>query len=177
MPESREIVSSPRAAYRIAKARAFLEAAGAGREILVISPARDGADDLVRAYAAERGARAGIHRMSLNRLVGLLAADRMAEARLAPAAGLAAEAIAARAVYRLAPSGALAHFAPIFDRPGFAGALARTIAELRLNDVSPEALRSLGGPGEAIAAMLAQFEAELSAARLIDRAGMLAVAT
>ncbi|HYB90644.1 MAG TPA: PD-(D/E)XK nuclease family protein [Candidatus Binataceae bacterium] len=177
MPASREIVISPRAAYRIAKARAFVEAAGASGEMLVVSWARESADDLVRAHAAARGASAGIHRMSLNRLVGLLAADRMAEAGLAPAAGLAAEAIAARAVFRLAPSGALAHFAPIFDRPGFAGALARTIEELRLNDVSPEALRSLGGAGEAIAAMLAQFEAELAAARLIDRAGMLALAT
>ncbi len=144
--------------------------------MLVIAAAREAADDLVRALAESRGAVAGIHRLTLNRLVALLAADRMAEAGVAAAAGLAAEAIVARAVHRLSPTGALGHFEPVKDRPGFASALARTIAELRLNVVAADKLRSLGPPGEALAAMLEQFERELDDARLADRAAMLKLA-
>ena len=177
MPASREIIISERAAERIAAARAWLESQPAAREILVIASVKEAGDDLVRAFAVSRGAMLGVHRLTLNRLVGLLAAEELADAGLAPADGLAVEAVAARAVFRLAPSGALAHFEPVLDRPGFSRALARTLIELRWNDVAVDQVRALGGAGEAIAATLAQFGAELAEAKLIDRAGMLKVAT
>ena len=177
MPASREIVISERAADRIAAARAWLESQPAASEILVIASVKEAADDLVRAFAVSRGAMLGVHRLTLNRLVGLLAAKELADAGLAPADGLAAEAVAARAVFRLAPSGALAHFDSVLNLPGFSRALARTLIELRWNDIAVDDLRALGGAGEAIAATLAQFDAELTDARLIDRAGMLKVAT
>src|SRR5271156_5792043 len=165
MPAAREIIISARAAERVAAARAWLESQPPAGELLVIASVKEAADDLVRAFAVSRGAMLGVHRLTLNRLVGL------------PADGLAAEAVAARAVFRLAPSGALAHFEPVLDRPGFSRALARTLIELRWNNVSAGELRALGGAGEAIAATLAQFDAELAEAKLIDRAGMLQVAT
>jgi ATP-dependent helicase/nuclease subunit B len=177
MPQSREIVVSPRAAERIAAARAWLEALPAASEVLVIASVKEAADDLVRGFAVSRGAMLGVHRMTMNRLVGLLAAEHIATAGLAPADGLAAEAVAARAVFRLAPSNALAHFGPVLDRPGFSRALAQTLAELRWNNIPAEKLRALGGAGEAIAATLERFDAELADAKLIDRAGMLKVAT
>jgi ATP-dependent helicase/nuclease subunit B len=177
MPDTPRIICLPRAADRIAAAREFLDSADARAAMLVLSHAREAADDLVRAAAAGLGALAGIHRMSLGRLVGLLAADRMAELGLAPAAGLAMEALAARAVFRLAPTGVLAHFAPVIDLPGFAAALARTIAELRMNLVSPAALAAHGERGAAVAAMLEQFVRELDAAKLADRAAVFALAT
>ncbi|HEY6418098.1 MAG TPA: PD-(D/E)XK nuclease family protein [Candidatus Binataceae bacterium] len=160
----------------MAAARKWLEAIPAAAEVLVIAPVREAADDLVRELAAARGAVVGIHRVTLNRLVGLLAADWMAAEGLAPAAGLAAQAVAARAVYRLAPTGKLDHFAPVLDRPGFAGALARTLAEIRVNDISADQLRGLGPRGAAIAAVLEQFDAEFRAAKLADRAAMLKAA-
>ena len=143
----------------------------------MIASVKEAADDLVRAFAVSRGAMLGVHRLTLNRLVGLLAAEELADADLAPADGLAAEAVAARAVFRLAPSGALAHFEPVLNRPGFSRALARTLIELRWNDIAVDQLRALGGAGQALAATLAQFDAELADAKLIDRAGMLKVAT
>ena len=177
MPHSREIIVSPRAADRVAAARAWLDALPADvGEVLVIASVREAADDLVREFAASRGAMLGVHRMTLNRLAGMLAAEHIADAGLAPADGLAAEAVAARAVFRLTPSNALKHFAPVLDRPGFARALARTLAELRWNDIPAEALRALDGAGAAIAATLERFDAELADAKLIDRAGMLKVA-
>ena len=177
MPASREIIISARASERIAAARAWLESQRPATEILVIASVKEAADDLVRQFALSRGAMLGVHRLTLNRLVGLLAAEELADAGLAPADGLAAEAVAARAVFRLAPSGALEYFAPVLDRPGFSRALARTLIELRWNDIAADDLRALGGAGAAIAATLAQFDAELADARLIDRAGMLKVAT
>src|ERR1700722_13589072 len=177
MPASREIIISARASERIAAARAWLESQRPATEILVIASVKEAADDLVRAFAVERGAMLGVHRLTLNRLVGLLAAEELADAGLAPADGLAAEAVAARAVFRLTPSGALAHFDSVLKLPGFSRALARTLIELRWNDIGVDDLRALGGAGEAIAATLAQFDAELAEAKLIDRAGMLQVAT
>ncbi len=177
MAASREIIISERAADRIAAARAWLEAQPSAGEVLVIASVKEAADDLVRAFAVSRGAMLGVHRLTLNRLVGLLAAGELAEAGLAPAEGLAAEAVAARAVFRLAPSGALKHFESVLNRPGFSRAFARTLTELRSNDIAVDKLRALGGAGEAIAATLAQFDAELADAKLIDRAGILKVAT
>jgi ATP-dependent helicase/nuclease subunit B len=177
MPDSREIVVSPRAADRVAAARAWLEELPADvGEVLVIASVKEAADDLVRGFATSRGAMLGVHRMTLNRLAGLLAAEHLADAGLAPADGLAAEAVAARAVFRLAPTNALAHFAPVLDRPGFSRALARTLAELRWNNISADELRALDGAGAAIAATLERFDAELADAKLIDRAGILKVA-
>ncbi len=177
MSASREIIISERATERIAAARTWLESQPSATELLVIASVKEAADDLVRAFAVSRGAMLGVHRLTLNRLVGLLAAEELADAGLAPADGLAAEAVAARAVFRLAPSGALAHFEPVLNRPGFSRALARTLIELRWNNVGVDELRALGGAGEAIAATLAQFDAELTDAKLIDRAAMLKVAT
>jgi RecB family exonuclease len=153
-----------------------LAAVAPADEILVVAPTREAADDLVRGIAAERGAVAGIHRLTFNRLLGLLAAEAMVTAGLAPATDLAAQAIAARAVFHLAPTGTLKHFAPVVDRPGFAEALARTIAELRQNGVTGDALAKVGDAGQELASLLARYDEELTQARLIDRAGMLALA-
>src|SRR5271166_6702545 len=145
MPASREIIVSERAADRIAAAGAWLESQPSATEILVVASVKEAADDLVRAFAVSRGAMLRVHRLTLDRLVGLLAAEELADAGLAPADGLAAEAVAARAVFRLAPSGALAHFEPVLDRPGFSRALARTLIELRWNNIGIDELRALGG--------------------------------
>src|SRR5271166_3182343 len=177
MPASREIIVSERAADRIAAAGAWLESQPPATEVLVIASVKEAADNLVRAFAVSRGAMLGVHRLTLNRLVGLLAAEELADAGRAPADGLAAEAVAARAVFRLVPSGALAYFAPVLNLPGFSRALARTLIELRWNDIAVDDVRALGPAGEAIAATMAQFDAELADAQLIDRAGMLKVAT
>ena len=176
-PTACEIVSSPRASDRLRAARAFLEALPADGEALVVAPTREAADDLVREASRKRGALFGVHRLTLNRLAGMLAAERILEAQAAPAAGLAIEAVAARVVHRLKGGGALAYFEPVIDRPGFPGALARTIAELRLAGAAPATLRGKGGAAEALANALGEFEAELRAAKLADRALILRFAT
>ncbi len=173
MPEAREILTSPWAERRVAAARAWLGALPHFSEAIVVAAVPEAGGDLVREIAVERGALGGLHRLTLNRLVRLLAADRMAAEGLEVAAGLGAQAIATRAVFRLAGARALRHFAPITDRPGFSRALARTLFELRANGIDGNQLLELGARGEALAALLAQFERELVEARLVDRAGMI----
>jgi ATP-dependent helicase/nuclease subunit B len=176
MAPSREIVRSPRAADRIESARQWVDAIPAGAEALIVAANWEAADDLLR-EAANRRARFGIHRLTLNRLAGLLAADHLARTGMAPATGLAAEAVAARAVYRLAAERQLGYFEPVAERPGFPGALARTLSELRLAHVAAAELERHDGAGAALAAILRQFEIELADANLIDRAGVLGVAS
>jgi RecB family exonuclease len=177
MPPSHQIVRSPRASDRIAAARAWLDEIPPGVEALVVAPNWEAADDLLRETANARGAIFGIHRLTLNRLAGLLAAETLAERNLAPAVGLTLTAIAARAAHVLAHSNALGYFEPIADRNGFAPAIARTIAELRLAGVSAERLRGLDSIGAPLAALMEQFERELAAAQLADLAAMIAMAS
>ena len=52
--------------------------------------------------------------------------------------------------------------------PGFARALARTLAELRLARVAPASLQKTGAPGEDLARLLTRYAAELEARSLAD---------
>lgn len=133
------------------------------------------ADDLVRALSARR-ALFGVRRMTPLRLLGALCADRLFRDGLVPAAGLGLEGVAARAIYKLAAAGALGYFAPVADRPGFPGALARTLNEIRLAGIDADELAALDEIGPPLAALLRRFESELHDAHLIDRAAMLALA-
>jgi hypothetical protein len=175
MPSRHAIVCSPRAADRLEAASRWLQELEPSAEVMVLAARQPAADDLVRALSARR-ALFGVHRMTPTRLLGVLCAERLFRDGLVPAAGLGAEAVAARAIYKLAAAGALGYFTPVADRPGFPGALARTLGEVRLAGISAEELAALEGIGTPLAAMLRQFEAELHDARLVDRAGMLALA-
>jgi ATP-dependent helicase/nuclease subunit B len=171
------LIRSPQAAVRLAATRQWLtSAAEASSEILLLAAHPDSADDLVRSVAAARGALAGVHRLTPNRLIALLAADQMAASGLAPATTLATEAVAARAVFQLKPTGRLAWFEPILGRPGFPRALARSFAELRLNRITATKLEKLDRVGPPLAALLTQFEAELATAHLADRAAIIVMA-
>jgi ATP-dependent helicase/DNAse subunit B len=55
----------------------------------------------------------------------------------------------------------LLYFAPVSQMPGFARALAKTITELRLQNIAPRAVAETGAPGRDLAHLLALYEAEL----------------
>ncbi len=143
----------------------------------MIAASREAGDDLVRDISLRRGSTFGIHRLTLSRLAGLLASDRLSGQGLAPAAGLANEAVTARVVHHMRGTGALAYFEPVIDRPGFPRALSRTISELRLNAILPVTLRGKGGAADALANALDEFDVELKNAGLADRARILLAAT
>lgn len=171
--EIAEIIVSPRATDRVEGARRWLRALPSDAQALIIGPNREATDDVVRAIADGSRALFGLHRLTLDRLAGMLAQERLLKGGLAPAGGLAVEAVATRVVYRLFASEDLAYFAPVIDRPGFPRALAATIVELRLNRIAPEALSRNGAAGRALAAALSEFDRELERARLADRASIL----
>lgn len=170
------VFESPRADDRIAAVAGWLHALPPGDEALVVTPSWDAADDLLRRFAFEKRATFAIHRLTLDKLIALLAAETLAARDLAPAAGLTVIAVAARAIHMLARSSALGHFTAIADRHGFASAAARTITELRLSRLAPDQLRAQDSAGTPLAALLEQNEAELAEAKLADRASMISMA-
>ncbi len=170
------VFKSPRTGDRIAAAAEWLRALLPDAEALIVTPNWDAADDFVRGVADERGSAFAIHRLTLDRTISILAAETLAERNLAPAMGLTVTAIAARAIHFVGRSNALGYFAPLADHHGFAAALARTISELRLSRITAQQLRAIDSIGEPLAALLEQYEDELAAAQLADRAALIAIA-
>jgi CRISPR/Cas system-associated exonuclease Cas4 (RecB family) len=64
----------------------------------------------------------------------------------------------------------------MIDRPGFPGALARTLGELRLAGISAAELERVDERCAALAPLLSRFESELREANLADRSTMIALA-
>ena len=169
--------ASSSAAQRLGAAGAFIERSAAATEVLIVGASRDAADDLARRVTAARGATFGLHRASLTQVAVRLAAVEMARLGLAPATALGTEAVAARVTFEALRERALAYFAPVARFPGFARALAATLAELRLGRVAPGPLAALGGPGRDVAELARRFEGQLEGANVADRATLLAIAT
>ncbi|HLY39527.1 MAG TPA: PD-(D/E)XK nuclease family protein, partial [Candidatus Binatia bacterium] len=137
---------------------------------MVVGPSWEACDDLVRGATLAGGARFGTVRVTLDRLAVRLAAPLLAADGLAPATGLSLNAVAARAVHLLRAEGGLGYFAPVADRPGFPLAVARTLAEIRLQRVAPERLAALGAVGRDLAVLAQRLAHELGGAGLADRA-------
>jgi RecB family exonuclease len=170
------VFRSAAAAERLQVAAAFVERVPAATEALIVGATREAADDLARRVTVARGATFGLHRASLTQLAWRCAAAELAMRGVAPATGLGAEALAARVTFEALREQALRYFAPVARFPGFAGALAATLAELRLARVAAPALAKLDAPAHDVAELLARFEAQLEAASLADRAAMLLLA-
>ncbi len=165
---------SPRAADRVARARAWLlEVDASGATELLVVASSDAARDLLREAARERGAAFGWHRASIARLAASLAAPVLCESELVPIGRLAAEAVVTRVVSELARRGGLGRYEGVRDGPGLPRAIARTLEELRLERTRPRALAAVVPE---LAALLEAYDAELARAGLADRARVLALA-
>ena len=157
------------------RAVAFL-AAGAGlSEVVVLASTRAAANEL--ALLAFPGGCQGVHTLTLTQLVVNLAAQPLGRQSLAPIGRLGIEALAARIVYAAQRAGSLHYFAPVSQTPGFARAAAKTIIELRLQNVDPQELASSGAPGRDLAHLLNLYEQELEQRSLADLAVLLRLAT
>ena len=117
-----------------------------------------------------------LHRFSLLQLAAHLAAGELAATGLAPSTRLAAEAIAARAVFEASSRGLLRYFQPVAHLPGFARILAATLGELRGELIGADALRPLPNAGRDTAELLGLFAKEMESAEVADRATLLSVA-
>jgi CRISPR/Cas system-associated exonuclease Cas4 (RecB family) len=167
---SARVVASPVARERVDRARAWLAKAGAASEVIVVAATTEAAAQLARRAGGELGAAFGWHRFTLMRLAGELAKPALARRGLSPASVLSVEALASRTFHVLARAAGVGRFEPIRDRPGLPRALGRTLDELRLAGV-----RATGDAD--LDRILAAYAAELAAAKLADRAEVLALAT
>ena len=135
------IITSTSAAARLDAARAFLGGHPPATELVIVGASRGAADDLARAIARQAGSTFGITRFSLIELAARAAAAHAGGGRRVPGTQAGAEAVAARAVFDALAASELAYFEPVARTPGFPKALARTLHELRLAGVRPDAER------------------------------------
>jgi len=161
---------------RLRAARGFVLSFPPATEILVVGATREAADDFARDLAQARGAVFGLHRFSLMQLASHLAAAEMAQRGLTPSTSLGSEALAARAAAALAARAALGYFAPVQRFPGFARSLAATLTELRLGRVDSASLAGASSPGPELARLLDEYERQLTAAAVADRADLFRLA-
>jgi hypothetical protein len=141
----------------------------------VVAASRGAADELARTLAGVRGATFGVTRYGFNELVARLAWPALARSRVAPVSPLGLEAIAARASFEQAD--ALRYFGPVARTPGFPRAVARTLAELALADVSPDRLGFIGDSGADLADIEQRVRDETLRSGLAMRADVLRAAT
>lgn len=173
------IVSSPDAEARIARAVRWVAERQEARVVLV-GASIEAASEVARRAVLQTATKAslGWHRTTLDVLAVGMAKAELARRGLVPASRLALEAVCAHVVHENAAR--LGRFAPIADRPGFPRALARTLDELRLfADPAEGTLERVHEKlaGTDLGLLLSAFEAALEEAKLVDRAGLLAVAT
>ena len=162
----RSLLHSRSNATLLQRAAAFLVDKDEHAEILIIAPTRAAANELA-ARAFPSGCQ-GVHALTLPQFAAHLAAQPMGRLGLAPISRLGIEALAARIVHAADTAKRLPYFAPVAQTPGFARALAKTIIELRLQNVNP--------PGD-LGYLLALYEQELAARSVADLPMLLRLAT
>jgi RecB family exonuclease len=160
-------ITSLSAAERLAEAGTFLREFR-NQEVLILAPSRAAADELVRELCVQNGAVFGVHRFSPIQLAIEAATPRLVEAGKTILAGVAVDALAARAVYECRKK--LEWCESVARTPGFFRALAATISELRLNGIEPEQLAGAGASGKDLANLLMAYDTNLDASGLADSA-------
>lgn len=167
---------SPSSAQRVAAASEFLRALAPGHEVLLVGASRDAADDVARELAVDRQALFGVHRVGWRELVTRLATPALARSGRAPASGLGAEAVAARAAFDAMEAREIPELARVSRFPGFARALARTLGELRLAGVQAKPAESWAEGSADLRWLLGRYERELERSGIVDRAGLVRLA-
>jgi ATP-dependent helicase/nuclease subunit B len=167
------VITSVSSRSRIDRARAWLQARDAAEEVLILGASLGAANELARNLAKTKGAVFGWHRLTLAQLAANVALPLLTERRLASIGQIGTEAMVARLVHRLRTEGQIGRFEPIAKTPGFSRAIAAVISELRLAQLSPDALSTIAPD---LAPLLAAYEAELVEMALTDWPGILALA-
>ena len=171
------LIESSSAQLRLQEARAFVATHAARGDVWLVGASRGAVDDLARGIAAQAGATVGLHRFSLTQLALHLAGPVLASQGLAPVTYLGSEAVAARATFDAQRDEVLKYFAPVAGTPGFPRALARTLQELRLAQVTAERLGRLPLGGTDLAGLLERFDEQFTEANATDRARLFEAAT
>ena len=171
------MITSASADRRLAAVHDALGGHVAGRTTLLVAPSRAAADECAAVVAAARGGLFGVTRTSLIELIMKLALPRLAQQHVTPTSGVGLEAVVTRARFDAMQEGALRYFAPVADTPGFPRAAARTLDELQMAGVSPQALAAMDDAGADLATLLHRLQREAGKAGTVSRAGLWEAAT
>jgi len=170
MNHRKQLAVSSNTAARLQAAAAWTESHSNSSELLIIGHSIEAAANFCLSIASGRYALFGTRRLTLNGLAARLAQRSLAHAEIVPATALSFNGIVARAIYLLNTENRLTYFAPVATKPGFPIAVARTLEELRMNDVSAETLSSLPRGGKDLGEIARIVESELDDSRIADRA-------
>jgi ATP-dependent helicase/nuclease subunit B len=127
------VITSASSHVRIASGQDWLKGRRPTEETLIIGPTLVAANEIARSVTRNKGASFGYHRMTLGQLASKLARPTLTTKNLVPLGALGVQAIANRAIHKLAKAGALGRYSNLVDGPGFARAIANTVTELRLS--------------------------------------------
>jgi ATP-dependent helicase/nuclease subunit B len=134
----------------------------------------DGANELARAVAKDKGAAFGWHRLSFPQLAAAIAAPVLATRGLAPLSRVGTEAIVAGLVHRLKVEGGLGRYQSVANTPGFPRAITGVIAELRAAQLPSAAVENVAPD---LVPLIRAYERELTRGNFSDWAGVLQLAT
>ena len=165
---SRRIISSPRSESRIRETTTWLADRPRAEPVIVIGATTEAANECARRVALQRGSAFGVRCFTLARFAAEHAKLELVERNLVPIGTLAIEALCARVVHDLRVQNRLGRLEAVANQPGLPRALARTLDELRLAGIVPEAPE--------LAWAVEALDAALAAARLADRALVYAIA-
>jgi len=166
----RRIETSSDASLRLDVAKAWASQYPADAELLVLAGTSIAANAFHLGRLNSHEASFGTRRFTIAALVSQLARRRLAEAGRATASALSFTAVIARVIHLLKTESRIDYFLPVATKPGFPRALARTLNELRMNDIEPEALSYLGATGKDLAVITRAVDDELDSRKLADRA-------
>src|SRR5687767_13537449 len=114
----RRVVISLSAADRLRSASEFLESYR-DREVLLVSSTRTAGDELLRNICVRNGSVFGVHRFTVQQLAIEAAQKTLTEEKRTLLAGVAVDALAARAVHTCRKDGRLHWFGPVANTVGF----------------------------------------------------------
>ena len=86
---------------RLERARAWLKSRGQSEELLIVGANSDGANELARAVANDKGAAFGWYRLSISQLAFAIASRAVAASGVVPLSRVGTEAVVARVVHHL----------------------------------------------------------------------------
>ncbi len=161
------IVRSPSARVRRDASAAWLAEQAPDARAAIVATSLESANGVGREACSRRPATFGLARTTATLFFADLARKALARRGLVFASRLSLEAVCARLVATSAK--ALGRFAQIAGKPGFPRALVRTLEELRLDGVPPDA-------GTELLPLLRAYEAALGDLGLADRAATLGAA-
>jgi len=166
-------VTSVSSRRRIERARSWLESREPDEELVIVGATVGAANELARQVASRNGAAFGWHRISLPQLVSIVAAPELNRRGVVSLTRIGTDAVTTRLIHRLRVDGRLGRYSSVSETPGFPGAIANVIVELRSAGVRSNEIEAVVPD---FAPIVREYERELAEGGFIDWPGTLELA-